>query len=88
MEVLYAAILCGVAAVLYGVVTRSSILSSSAGTDNMQGVSPGIQVEVGNTAGEGRRLWVEVVVVVGFRRRKGRKIRGLVHQEHGGIWLR
>ncbi len=43
MDVLYAAMLCGVVAVLYGVVTRSSILSASVGNEKMQEIAQAIQ---------------------------------------------
>ena len=43
MEVIYAAIACGVAAVIYGIVTRQSILSASAGSEKMQEIAAAIQ---------------------------------------------
>ncbi|UTW54116.1 sodium-translocating pyrophosphatase [Kordiimonas sp. SCSIO 12610] len=43
MDVLYAAILCGVLAVVYGVWARQSILSASAGSEKMQEIAGAIQ---------------------------------------------
>ncbi len=43
MDVLYAAILCGVLAVVYGIWARQSILSASAGSEKMQEIAGAIQ---------------------------------------------
>lgn len=43
MTVLYAAIVCGLFAVLYGIVTRASVLSASAGSEKMQEIAAAIQ---------------------------------------------
>ena len=43
MDVLYVSIACGLLAVVYGVVTRSSILKSSAGNERMQEIASAIE---------------------------------------------
>ncbi len=43
MDIVVAALLCGLAAVLYGIITSKSVLSASAGTEKMQDIAAAIQ---------------------------------------------